>query len=439
MGESDETTNLLRRTALLISIYFPPEPGGASSAAWNRAVILQKIGYTVFVLCGFPAFPDGRIIEPKYKGKYFYVEKKDNFTLIRLRLLPLKSKGYLRRFILFINFILLSLMWTQKILRISANPELVYAITPTLFGSLIGKAYSKVTKSFFIYESTDLWPEQLVAFRSKFSFIINHLGKFLAKISYNLPDLIIVTSNRSAQYVTSNYKPKVLVYTLPVGVDPSKYRVISKKNSRSELIENKIIPPDLDSKFIVLYAGTINKVTNVDNLLHAADKLKDIQNDIVFLVIGEGDEKEKLAEIRLNNEINNFILLPFPYSRAHIPKIISSADVCVVSLSSEPIYEATIPTKFFDYLACHKPQIGICSGELASMINDNNVGITVLDGQIDKLVDTILSLKNSSTLIQSFESNSQVALQEYSLDTLASKFNIFLNKLRTTHEKSPGV
>ena len=41
-----------------------------------------------------------------------------------------------------------------------------------------------------------------------------------------------------------------------------------------------------------------------------------------------------------------------------------SADVCVIPLSSEPIYETTVPTKFFDYLACSKPLIGICEGEL---------------------------------------------------------------------------
>jgi hypothetical protein len=100
MPISTDSKNFLRRAALLISIYFPPEPGGAASAAWNRASILHKIGYDVFVLCGFPAYPNGWVTEPKYKNKFFYIEKKESFTLIRLRLLPLESKGYLRRLIL---------------------------------------------------------------------------------------------------------------------------------------------------------------------------------------------------------------------------------------------------------------------------------------------------------------------------------------------------
>ena len=157
MTISTESNNFLRRAALLISLYFPPEPGGAASAAWNRASILHKIGYDVFVLCGFPAYPTGKVTEPMYRHKFFYIEKKENFTLFRLRLLPLKSKGYIRRLILFINFIFLSLFWMPKILRI-LKPELVYAITPTLFSSIIGDWYSNATNSFLIYESTVLWP-----------------------------------------------------------------------------------------------------------------------------------------------------------------------------------------------------------------------------------------------------------------------------------------
>src|SRR5438093_12637421 len=81
----------IRRVALLISIYFPPEPGGGSTAAWNRAVILHKIGFYVFVLCGFPSYPSGKVSDSKYRRKLFYVEEQENFTLIRLRLLPLKT------------------------------------------------------------------------------------------------------------------------------------------------------------------------------------------------------------------------------------------------------------------------------------------------------------------------------------------------------------
>ena len=74
--------SLFEYVALLISIHFPPEPGGGSTAAWNRAYILHKIGYSVFIITAFPSYPTGKVLDPKYKGKYIYIEKSETFTLI---------------------------------------------------------------------------------------------------------------------------------------------------------------------------------------------------------------------------------------------------------------------------------------------------------------------------------------------------------------------
>lgn len=417
--------NGLGLVALLISLYFPPEPGGGSITALNRALILQKLGYRVLVLCGFPSYPAGKVIDPKYKGKLFYVEKIEDITLIRLRLLPLKSKGYLRRFILFMNFISLCFVYLPRILKISNEISLVYALAPVLFSSFIGLIYSKVTQSFFVYEVSLLWPEELIAFRTRLHYT-HSFGRILAKISYTLPDMLVTISEFAAQYLTTNYKPKAMIYAMPIGVEPSRFPVKSRESSRKELIERKIFPAVLYNKFIVLYAGIITKITNVENLVHAAAMLKD-DKDIVFMIVGEGEEKSRLENIKLTRRLNNLFFLPFQDSGL-VPDIISSADVCVVPLSPEPIYNATIPTKFFDYLACHKPQIGICGEELAMIINSNKIGLTVKDKEIDNLVDGILSLKNSPSLISSMEHNSYAVLQEFSLNNLASKFNKVLNE-----------
>jgi hypothetical protein len=52
--------------------------------------------------------------------------------------------------------------------------------------------------------------------------------------------------------------------------------------------------------------------------------------------------------------LKNLYLLHFEDAKL-VPHTISAANVCVAPLSSDPIYESTIPTKFFDYLACNKP------------------------------------------------------------------------------------
>lgn len=408
-------------------MYFPPEPGGGAITALNRALILKKIGYTVFVLCGFPSYPSGKVSNEKYKGKVFCIEKMGDITLIRLRLLPLESKGYLRRLILFMNFNFLSLFWMPRILRISSGTEIVYALAPILFSSLIGYIYSKTTKSFFIYEVSAFWPEELIAIKNIMYKMILVFGKIFARISYRLPDMMVVISDLAAKFIADNYRTRTPIYPLPIGVDPARFPPKSKQSSRKELIKRKILPPSMDNKFIVLYAGVITKVTKVENVVYAANKLKLTQNDIFFLVIGEGEEKERLQKFRSKNMINNLYFLPFQ-DDILVPYIISAADVCVVSLSSEPIYETTVPTKFFDYLACKRPQIGICAGELSRLISTNNIGLTVKDGEIDKLVEAILSLKNAPSILDLMSQNSAKVLQQFTLDNLAFKLDAILDE-----------
>lgn len=430
MNKLNVRANPLGRVALLISLYFPPEPGGGATTALNRASILHKIGYTVFVLCGFPTYPNGKVTEDKYKGKFFYVEKLDCFTLIRLRLLPLKSKGYIRRFILIVNFVVLTLVWFWRISKISSKPQLVYALAPILFSSFIGSVYSKLTKSFFIYEISAFWPEELIALKTRSYFIISCFGEILARVSYYLPDMLIVISDLAALYLKDKYQPRARVYPLHIGVDPRRYPLLSKQSSRKKLIENKILPSDFETKFIILYSGVVTKITKVENLIHAANKLKHSSNDIAFLVVGEGEEKKKLESLKLCYGLKNLLLLPFQENK-FVPYLVSAADVCVVPLSSEPIYETTVPTKFFDYLACFKPQLGICTGELASIINSHKIGLTVKDGQVNELVGAIITLKNSPSLIQSMEKNTHSVLEFFSLDTLALRLDDALKKETT--------
>jgi len=312
-----------------------------------------------------------------------------------------------------------------KILRISSRIVLVYALAPILFSSFIGFIYSKATKSFFVYEASALWPEELVAFRN-LAFIVVSFGTFLAKISYRLPDMIVVISDFAAKYIVNNYKHDAMVYVLPIGVDPSRFPLKTKESSRKELIERQILPSVLENKFIVLYAGIITGITSVENMVYAADILKD-EDGISFLIVGEGEEKTRLEKIKSDHNLNNLFFLPFQDS-ALVPYIISSADVCIVPLSAEFIYNATIPTKFFDYLACHKPQIGICGGELAMIINSKKIGITVKNGEIRKLAEGLVTLRNSPSLLQMMEENSKSVLQEFSVDALALKFNSVLKQ-----------
>ena len=156
---------------------------------------LFKAGYSVYILTSFPSYPSGKVQERRYKYKFFYVETLTPFIIIRIRSLPLSHKGFVNRFFIFSFFVILCFVYIPRILRIVGNIDIVYARAPILFSSLIGLVYARTTKAFFIYEAPDLWPEELVVFKTPFSFAIMRLGKIFARFSYTVPDVIITISS----------------------------------------------------------------------------------------------------------------------------------------------------------------------------------------------------------------------------------------------------
>jgi glycosyltransferase involved in cell wall biosynthesis len=423
--------------ALMISLYFPPEIGGGSTGAWNRAMVLHNIGYSVFVLCGFPAYPTGRVRDPKYRGRIMTVEFLEPFTLIRVRLLPIEYAGFLKRFLLFSVFTLLTIVCIPKILRLTSNRiRIVYARAPIIFSSISGWIYSKITRNcIFIYEAPDLWPEELVVFKTYFSFFVMRCGRFFATLSYDLPDIIITISDAAQSYICREYNPHAPVYGIPVGVDPTKFPKLTKSLSRAELISQNILPSEILNKFIVLYSGIISSAQQMENLAFAAEKLKNDQ-EIAIVILGEGHEKQKLQQLKAERKLKNFYLLS-SQPRSTMPNIISSADICTILLSPNPVFDIALPTKFYEYLACLKPIVGICQGELASVINSWNVGRSVRVGDIDNLVCIIREMKNSPEVLQTMEKNCSIALERFSLDAIASIFlKVLPSKSKTTAKAS---
>ncbi len=414
---------------LLISIFFPPEIGGGSTGAWNRAMAFHKLGYSVFVICGFPAYPTGKVSDTKYNGKFFYVEKIPPFTVIRLRLIPLKHAGLVNRLLIFLNFIFSALIFMPKILSVTGRIDVTYARAPILFSSFIGFIYAKFTHSFFILEMPDLWPEELVTIKIPLFPVIMLVGKALAKLAYSLPNTIITISTSAADRISKEYQPKIPVHGIPVGVDATKFESIQKEKARQELIKMNIFPPDLFNKFIVLYTGIISTAQRVENLVYAAEKLKNV-NEIAIVIIGEGEQKEKLQHLKKTHNLHNFHLLP-TQPRNLMPTVISSADVCAIMLSSESIFQIALPTKFYEYMASKKPLIAVCEGELANVINFNNIGKAINHKDVGDLALQIKQFKESPTSLQIMKNNCEKTLQNFSIDKISSEINKIL-------ENKPG-
>ncbi|CAN5837140.1 N/A [soil metagenome] len=430
MASLNNATKLTsHKIVLLISLNFPPETTGGATGAWNRAMVLQKLGFKVFVLAGIPSSSKNNIYDYKYKNKLFFKENIENICVFRIKVPNLDISGFFKPFIVFMTFIIFGIIIIPKILLITSKIDIIYARSPIVFCSILGFIYSKLRHSYYIYEAPDIWPDELITIKSPLTSLVSFFGKIFANFSYMSCDLIITVSKSAADYIVKYYKPEKRVYGIPSGVDINKFTPLPRMECRTKLISESIFHSNVLNKFLVLYSGKLSSAQKIDDLIYAAEKLKE-HEDIYFIVIGDGPNKSELVKLKNQKGLTNLIFMK-PQKRNMMPYIISAVDTCTIFLSPEPVFDIAIPTKFYEYIGCQKPIIGICKGEVARIIQTYNIGYVCEHSNIDELVDAVLKLHNLDDS-SSLANNCKNALENFSLDSISKEFHsMFLENYKS--------
>jgi len=64
-------------------------------------------------------------------------------------------------------------------------------------------------------------------------------------------------------------------------------------------------------------------------------------------------------------------------------KFYVASDFLIISLIDESIFSATVPGKTQTYIAAKKPILAVINGEVADIVNQNNLGISTSPSNID--------------------------------------------------------
>lgn len=136
--------------------------------------------------------------------------------------------------------------------------------------------------------------------------------------------VIVLTDKQKENYISIGIQPKKIEV---IGDCIPDYHLTVAKQAQKQLQEEWAKALQSDKKKLV-YVGRISFEKGCERLIQIAEKLK--REDIVFLVIGDGPQKEMLLhEIKEKHLEDKFIVSGF-ISRLKIPYILQNADVLLV-------------------------------------------------------------------------------------------------------------
>ena len=262
-------------------------------------------------------------------------------------------------------------------------PSAIVVSTLSLFTIFNGLMLRRRYGCRLIFEVRDIWPLTIVeegGFSPSNPFVM--ALQWIERLAYRKSDVIIGTMPNIASHVREVAGVTGPIHCIPMGIDKQQ---LEAPAPLPDDYAAAYIPSD---KFIVCHAGTIGQTNALEVLFEAARSLQ-LNKGIHFLLVGEGDLKEKFQDETA--ELPNVSFAP-AVPKQLVLSVLRRCDVTFFSTHPSKVWEFGMSlNKVNDYMLAGRPIIGSYSG-YPSMLNESGGGVFVPAGDPVALRNEILRL-----------------------------------------------
>jgi colanic acid biosynthesis glycosyl transferase WcaI len=411
---------------LYISQYFPPEMGAPAARASELSRHWANAGHDVTVLTGFPNHPTG-VVPPKYRKSFRRLvahERVGAVNVVRTWLLPFPNRKAHERILNYASFAA-SAAFSGLFL---SRPDVIIATSPQLLVGLSGWWLAQWKRVPFVFEVRDLWPESLAAVgmgRSG-SLLYRTLAK-TAGFLYDHADRIVVVAPAFEDYLVQQWHiSREKISVIANGVQTEFFIPGKETHLRNTL--------HVENKFVVSYIGTMGKAHGLETILDAASILQSAKPNIVFLLIGEGAEKEQLVALARERRLTNLQFVD-QQPREKIPAYIRASDVCLVPLRKTELFKTVIPSKMLEFMSCARPVILGVEGQARAILEEAGAGISIEPGNASALAAAVRYCAADREAGQEMgRKGREYVIRKFSRDETAEKYIQMLEGLRALPE-----
>jgi glycosyltransferase involved in cell wall biosynthesis len=374
-------------------------------------------------LTGFPNHPTG-VVPPEWRTRLrhlFYRERVGRVDVFRTWLWPLPNRKAHERMRNYASFCISAALRGMTLPR----PDVIISSSPQLLVGLSGWWISFTRQVPFVFEVRDLWPESLTAVGvGDENSLLHHVLAAIAKFLYERSDRIVVVTPAFREHLMRHWRvPEEKIAIVENGVETDLFAPASSAS-------NDALRRDLgaEGKFLASYIGTMGNAHGLETLLTSAAQLQHNRN-VLFLLLGEGAEKERIKTLAQSRGLTNVRFLD-QQPREKIPAFISASDACLVLLKKTEVFKTVIPTKMLEFMSCARPVILGVDGQARQILEEAGAGIVIEPENAVALVAAISQLSSNRELGTAMgEKGREHILRNFSRHRTAEKYLALLESL----------
>lgn len=392
---------------LFLTQWFDPEPTFKGLAFAKK---LKSEGHDVEVITGFPNYPGGKIYTG-YKQSWLMRENMDGIVINRVPLYPSHDGSGLKRAFNYISFAITSCLCGMFLTK---KPDVIYAYHPPLTVGLSAVFIGFFRRTPVVYDIQDMWPDTLKA-----TGMFNN-AKALTLIS----KVCLFVYRRAAALVvlSPGFKKLLIERNVPENKIHLIYNWCDEK-ALNQVSESQDLCTVMEGYFNIVFAGTMGKAQALNAVLQAAVIVQAKNKKIRFVFVGGGIEVDGLKQLATELDLQNILFLP-RMPMTEIGQLLKLADVLLVHLKKDPLFEITIPSKTQAYMAVGKPLLMAVHGDAAELVNQSQAGFSIEPENATAIADA--ALKFAEMPSEQLQSMGHKALMYYqnklSLDIGTKKF-----------------
>ena len=360
--------------------HFFPEEFKVNDIAFD----LAKRGHTIVVITAIPDYPKKRMFRAYYSLFKKRKEIIDGVTIIRLPIIPRYNGSAVFLLLNYVSYFFTSYIFTYFHSFFHKYDGIFVHETSPFFIGLAAVHLKRRQNIPLLFWTLDLWPESLsAAGKIKNTFLLSPFEK-MVKYVYNNCDKILIGSQGFEQSICAkgSYKEKCVYF--PNWAEDTEPMLPS-------LVDVSIYPFSCFSKndFVFLFAGNLGAAQNLSFILNAASKVRHLKQ-IRFVFIGDGRCRNDILEFIRKNNLMDTVFAPGRFPLSTMPLFMQRANVLMVSLKDDPIFNLTVPAKVQFYMSQGKPILAMLNGDTAKLIEEAMCGLSVAVSKLTDLVEAIM-------------------------------------------------
>ena len=398
---------------LLVTDSYPPEIRSASHLMLELAQELQRRGHEITVMTTWPEYNLDQAATHKMFNEF---EHENGIRVIRVKTLPHHNVNYIVRGL---SQLLMPLQFLIKLWRYKIKPQASIVYSPPLPLALVG-SWLRRSGVRYLLNIQDLFPQNAIDLGILRSTSQIRFFKALERFAYRTADIVTVHSEGNRKMLLQQHpdfsnKFELLHNWVDVEHHSNEHIGIDFRNKWA-----------MTQKHIAVFAGVMGPSQYLDLILNIAEQMQD-RTDLLFLMVGDGKEKERLQQIVMQKGLQNVRFEGF-ISRDVYPDLLSVCSIGLVCLSPQN-NTPVVPGKILGHMAAGLPVAAFLhtTSDAHSMIAEAKCGVSANSADVDACVAAMRKLlSDDSKFYDLGQSGRRYAIEHFSKEVCVSQIENLL-------------